>query len=97
MTELIARPILDRVLILQDQGESEVASIYIPESERQKPCKGTVVAIGTGWVTSTTGQLISMTVKVGDKVVYNEHTATVVNIDGVDYMLIKENDILVIL
>lgn len=95
MKQLSGTPILDRIFILQSKGEDKVAgSIVIPDSERQKPCKGIVVAVGLGWITSTTGQLVPMIVKVGDTVIYNEHSATTVELDGVDYLCVKEGDLL---
>lgn len=97
MEYIKARPVLDRILIKQSEGETEFAGLAIPESERQKPCRGVVVAVGPGWVTSDTGQLVPMTVKVGDEVIYDVHSATTVEINKVDYLLVKEKDLLVIL
>ena len=92
-----ATPILDRILILQDKGQEKIAGVVIPDSEKQKPHSGTVVSVGGGWRASTTGELVPMTVKRGDKVIYSEFATTIVEIDGVDYVLIKEGDLLVIL
>lgn len=97
MIQLTVKPIEDRILILQDPGESEIAGLHIPESERKKVCKGTVVAVGPGWTNRTTGVFTSMTAKVGDKVVYQEHASTTVEVDGVDYQCVKEMDLLLIL
>jgi len=98
MTQISARPVLDRILIKQSDADSEIVpGMEIPESEREKPCKGVVVAVGPGWVTSTTGERVPMTAKVGDEVIYSIHSATTVEIDKVDYVLVKEGDLLVIL
>lgn len=98
MSKINARPVLDRILIKQSEGAKElVPGIDVPESEREKPCKGVVVAVGPGWVTSTTGELVPMTAKVGDEVIYSIHSATTVEIDRVEYVLVKEGDLLVIL
>ena len=97
MIQISARPVLDRILIKQSEADSEVASLIIPESERVKPCRGVVVAVGPGWVTSTTGERVPMTAKVGDEVIYSINTATNVEINKVDYVLVKEGDLLVIL
>lgn len=97
MSEFKAKPVLDRLIIKQDEGESEIGGIYIPESERQKPMRGTVIATGPGWRVSGTGELVPMTAKVGDKVIYDIHTATNLEIDKIDYVLVKESDLLVIL
>lgn len=87
----------DRILVLQDPGEDQIAGLHIPESERKKVCRGKVVAAGPGWTNRTTGVFTPMTAKVGDKVVYQEHSATVVELDGVDYQCVKEMDLLLIL
>ncbi|MES2395795.1 MAG: co-chaperone GroES [Bacteroidota bacterium] len=97
MNKLSVKPVLDRIIIKQAEGESEIANLLIPDSERVKPCKGTVVAVGPGWRTSTTGELVPMTAQVGDEVIYSIHSATTVEINGVDYVLVKEGDLLVIL
>ena len=90
-------PVLDRVLILQDEGEGMIAGFIIPDSEKKKPHKGVVVAIGPGERNKTTGELIPMSVKIGDKVIYSEYDTTTVDIDGIDYIIIREPEIKYIL
>jgi chaperonin GroES len=91
------KPVMDRILILQDKGRESLTGMEIPDSEKVKPNSGTVVSVGGGLVIPTTGERIPMTVKVGDKVIYDEAPAVTVEIEGVDYVLIKEGDLLVIL
>ncbi len=91
----MAKPVLDRILIKQDEGRKSVSGFIVPDSEKQKPHSGTVVAIGDGGRTHE-GELIPMTVKVGDKVAYSEFATTTIEVDGVDYILIKEGDLLLI-
>ena len=96
MTELTGKTVLDRIFILQSEGEKEIAGMIVPDSERQKPCHGTVVLVGPGISNSTTGEFIPMTVKVGDRVIYDHHSATQVAIDGVDYLQVREGTLLYI-
>ena len=95
--ELKVKPVLDRIIIKQSEGKKEVAGLLIPDSEKQKPLIGTVVAVGPGWRATNTGELSPMTVKVGDEVAYMENSASFIEIDGVDYIYIKENDLIAIL
>lgn len=98
MNNIKAKPVLDRILIKQSEAVTEIIpGIEIPKSELEKPFRGVVVAVGPGWITSTTGERVPMTAKVGDEVIYSIHTATTVEIDKVDYVLVKEGDLLVIL
>lgn len=90
--ENMVRTILDRILIKQDEGASSVAGLEIPDSERKKIHKGEVVVVGPG-LRDSEGKHIPMTVKVGDKVAYSEFATTQVEVEGVEYILIKEGDL----
>lgn len=86
------RPIADRVLIEPTAAETKTASgIIIPDTAKEKPQEGTVVAAGTGKTDEP------MTVKVGDKVLYGKYAGSELKIDGKDYLIVKESDILGIL
>lgn len=82
----------DRILIKQDDDRSEVAGFEIPESEKKKPHRGVVVAVGPGGRDSN-GNLIPMTAKVGDRVAYSKYATTPLEVEGVEYILIKEGDL----
>jgi chaperonin GroES len=98
MNELSVKLVLNRILLKQSEGESElVGGLIIPDSEKVKPAKGVVVAVGPGFQNQTTGEYVPMSVKVGDNVVYDIHGATTVDVRGTDYIFIKEGDLLVIL
>ena len=94
---LNVKPILDRIIIKQSEGKKEIegTSIIIPDSERQKPLVGTVVAAGPGFRNSK-GEIVPMTVQVGDLVAYMEHSASQIEIDNVNYVYIKEGDLILI-
>jgi len=93
---LKVRPILDRVIIKQDEAATNVGAFVIPDSAREKPRQGEVVAVGPGAMKFDGGRIPMMT-KVGDKVIYAEFAGAEVVIEGERYIVIEENKILLIL
>ena len=90
------RPLHDRVIVKRMEGEEKTkGGIIIPDTAKEKPIEGTVVAAGPGKV-SDDGKSIKMEVKVGDKVLYGKYSGTEVTIDGVEYLIMRESDILAI-
>ena len=86
------KPLADRVLIEPAAAETTTASgIIIPDNAQEKPQRGTVVAVGPGKKDEPTA------VKVGDTVLYGKYSGTDLNLDGVDYMIMREADILAII
>lgn len=86
------KPLSDRVLIEPVAAETQTASgIYIPETAKEKPQKGKVVAVGKGKKDH------DMTVKVGDTVLYGKYSGTELKLDGTDYLMMREDDILAII
>ena len=91
------KPLSDRVVIKPlELEEAKVGSIYIPETAKEKPQEGKVVAAGPGKA-SDTGEKVAMEVKTGDKVLYGKYSGTEVTVDGVDYLIMRESDILAII
>ncbi|MBO0330468.1 MULTISPECIES: co-chaperone GroES [Flavobacteriaceae] len=91
MAKVNIKPLADRVLIEPLQAETKTASgIIIPDNAKEKPQKGTVVAVGPG----TKDEKI--TVKVGDTVLYGKYAGTELKFDGTDYLMMRESDILAI-
>ena len=89
-------PLADRVLVEPAPAESTTASgIIIPDTAKEKPQKGTVVAAGPGKVEN--GTKVDMTVKQGDSVLYGKYAGTEVTVDGKELLIMKEYDILGIL
>jgi len=92
MSELKIRPLADRVIIKPQEAEAKTASgIIIPDSAKERPQKGTVMAAGPG----TKDDKIE--VKVGDNVLYGKYSGTEITIDGKDYLIMKQSDILAII
>ena len=88
------RPLHDRVLIkVLESGEKTAGGIIIPDTAKEKPQEGEIVAIGSGARTED-GKIIPMDVKVGDKVLFGKWSGTEVKIDGVEYSIMKEADIM---
>ena len=88
------RPLHDRVLIKVLEGEEKTAGwIIIPDTAKEKPQEGEIVAVGSGARTED-GKIIPMDVKVGDKVLFGKWSGTEVKIDGVEYSIMKEADIM---
>jgi len=88
------RPLHDRVLIERiDQSEKTAGGIIIPDTAQEKPMEGRVVAAGSG-ARSEDGTVTPLDVKVGDRVLFGKWSGTEVKVDGVDYLILKESDIM---
>jgi chaperonin GroES len=91
------RPLHDRVLVKRvDSEEKTAGGIIIPDSAKEKPQEGEVVAIGTGTI-SESGTVRPLDVKAGDRVLFGKWSGTEVKIDGEDLLIMKESDIMGIL
>ncbi len=88
------RPLRDRVLVKRvEEGEQKVGGIIIPDAAKEKPQRAEVVAIGSGR-TLENGTRVPLTVKAGDTVLVGKWSGTEVKIDGAEYLIIKEDEIL---
>lgn len=91
------KPLADRVVVKPlESEEKKQGSIIIPDTAKEKPMQGEIVAVGPGKVTES-GQKVTMEVKKGDKVLYGKYSGTEVTLDGKDYLILRESDILAIL
>ncbi|NCP21200.1 MAG: co-chaperone GroES [Flavobacteriales bacterium CG03_land_8_20_14_0_80_35_15] len=92
MSKLNIKPLADRVLIEPQAAETKTASgIIIPDSAKEKPQRGKVVAVGSGT------KKAPLTVKVGDTVLYGKYAGTELKFEGIDYLIMKESDIFAII
>jgi len=88
------RPLQDRILVKRvDEEETTSGGIIIPDSAKEKPIEGRVKAVGKGKV-GDDGKHIPVDVKVGDKVLYSKYGGTEVKVDGEEFLLMREDDIL---
>ena len=90
------KPLSDKVVIKVLEAEQKTASgIVIPDTAKEKPAQGEIIAVGPGKIDD--GIKVPMTVKVGDKVLYSKYSPQEVKIDGIEYLIISEEDILAII
>ena len=88
------RPLHDRVLIkVLDSEEKTAGGIIIPDTAKEKPQEGEIVAVGPGAKTED-GKTVKMDVKVGDKVIFGKWSGTEIKIDNIEYSIMKESDIM---
>ncbi|HUI97129.1 MAG TPA: co-chaperone GroES [Xanthobacteraceae bacterium] len=91
------RPLHDRVVVKRIEAEEKTAGgIIIPDSAKEKPSQGEVVSVGPGG-RDESGKLIPMDVKAGDRVLFGKWSGTEVKIDGTEYLIMKESDIMGVL
>lgn len=92
MSKLSVKPLADRVIVEPALAEEKTAAgIIIPDTAKEKPMKGKIVAVGTGKKEEP------ITVKIGDQVLYGKYAGTEIQIDGKDYLIMRESDIYAII
>ena len=90
------QPLADRVVIRAlEETEQMRGGLYIPDTAKEKPQQGQIIAIGPGKYED--GKLVPMTVKVGDKVLYGKYSGTEVTLDTENYLILRESDVLAII
>jgi chaperonin GroES len=90
------RPLNDRILVKRlEEEEMTKGGIIIPDSAKEKPAEGEVIAVGKGKMNDK-GDRIKMDVKVGDRVLFSKYGGTDVKLDGVDHLIMREDDILAV-
>ncbi len=88
------RPLHDRVLVKRIEEEQKTkGGIIIPDTAKEKPIKGEVIAVGEGRVLDN-GQKVPMSVKVGDKIIFSKYAGTEIKIEGEEHLIMREDDIL---
>lgn len=93
MAEFKIKPLADRVIIKPAEAEEKTSGgIILPDTAKEKPIEGTVVAVGPG-KTADDGKVIKPEVKVGDRVLYGKYSGTEVTIGGEEYLIMRESDI----
>ncbi len=96
-TSTKVRPLADRVVVQAlEEAEQTRGGLYIPDTAKEKPQQGKIVAVGPGKV-SDQGERIAPDVKVGDTVLYGKYSGTEVTVEGEDYLILRESDILAVI
>jgi chaperonin GroES len=91
------RPLYDRIIVKRSEEEESVRNgIFIPDSAKEKPHEGEVVAVGRGRRLDD-GQIVPLDVKTGDRVLFGKYTGSETKVDGTEYTIMREDDILAIL
>ena len=91
------RPLHDRILVSRiDEGEQQIGGIIIPDSAKEKPQRGTVVAAGNG-KTNDEGDRRPLDVKAGDTILFGKYSGQEIKLDGVEYLIMKEDEVLGVL
>lgn len=88
------RPLRDRLVVRRlDEGEQAIGGIIIPDSAREKPQRGRVVAAGAGRLTDA-GAIVPLEVKAGDEILFGKYTSPEITLDGEDYLIMREDEVL---
>ena len=91
------KPLEDRVVVkAQDAEEVSNGGIILPDTAKEKPQQGEIVATGPGKI-SDSGSLIKLTVNKGDSILYGKYSGTEITVDGTEYLIMRESDILAIM
>ena len=92
------KPLDDRIVVKPNEAEQTTASgLVIPDTAKEKPQQGTVLAVGAGRRAENTGELIPLDVKTGDTVVYSKYGGTEITVDGQDLLILSGRDVLAIM
>src|SRR5687768_15506551 len=95
--KVTVKPLADRVVVKPlEESEQMRGGLYIPDTAKEKPSQGEVVAVGPGKI-SDEGARLEMDVKVGDRVLYGKYSGTDVTLDGTEYLILRESDILAVI
>ncbi len=93
MADFKIKPLADRVIVKPNPAEEKTKSgIILPDTAKEKPIEGTVVAVGPGKVTED-GKKVELSIKEGDKVLYGKYSGTEVTVDDEEYLIMRESDI----
>src|SRR3954465_8888689 len=91
------KPLHDRIIIQRlDEGEQKVGGIIIPDSAKEKPQRGKVIAAGTGKVNDE-GKRVPLDVKAGDLILFGKYTSQEVKLDGEEYLIMREDEVLAVI
>jgi len=92
--ELGVRPLHDRILVRRTaEDEKTAGGLFIPDSAKEKPQRGEIVAAGKGRITED-GKILPLEVKVGDKVLFSKYAGTEIKFDGTEFLMMREEDVL---
>jgi chaperonin GroES len=89
------RPLNDRIIVRRMEDQEQMrGGLYIPDTAKEKPQEGEVLAVGAGKITPETGQRTPIDLKTGDRILFGKYSGTEINLDGEDYLILREDDVL---
>ena len=88
------RPLNDRIIVRRTEEQEQMrGGLYIPDTAKEKPQEGEVIAVGNGRILNN-GDRVAMDIKVGDKVLFGKYSGTEIKLDGDEYLILREDDVL---
>jgi chaperonin GroES len=97
-TRVAVRPLHDKILVERDEAQDRTDSgIYLPESSKDRPKTGTIIATGDGSLNTETGDRIPLAVKKGDRVIFNSYAGSEIKLDDQELLIMTEDDVLAII
>jgi chaperonin GroES len=94
---MTVRPLHDRLIVRRlEEGEQKIGGIIIPDTAKEKPQQGTVIAVGNGKVKDD-GKRVPLDVKVGDRILFGKYAGQEIKLDGEEYFIMKEDDVLAVI
>ena len=88
------RPLNDRIIVRRTEEEEQMrGGLYIPDTAKEKPQEGEVIAVGNGKILNN-GDRVAMDIKAGDKVLFGKYSGTEIKLDGEEYLILREDDVL---
>ena len=88
------RPLNDRIIVRRTEEQEQMrGGLYIPDTAKEKPQEGEVIAVGNGRILNN-GDRVAMDIKVGDKVLFGKYSGTEIKLDGEEYLILREDDVL---
>ena len=97
MVDMNVRPLHDRIIVQRlDEGEQQIGGIIIPDSAKEKPQQGKVLAVGDGRMTDE-GTRIPLDVKAGNLILFGKYSGQEIKLDGTEYLIVKEDEVLAVI
>jgi chaperonin GroES len=91
------RPLHDRIIVHRlEEGEQQIGGIIIPDTAKEKPQQGTVIAVGSG-KTNDNGKRIPLDVSAGDRILFGKYSGQEIKLDGEEYLIVKEDEVLAVI
>jgi chaperonin GroES len=90
------RPLHDRIVVkrIEESAEKTPSGLFIPDSAKEKPQEGEVIAVGNGKINEKTGERVALDVKPGDRILFGKYSGSDIKMDGNEYLIMREDEVL---